>query len=183
MAKSTFQRRGMIGGVFACGICGRRTRHTNQGMAHLCPQCDEWTASENSINDGNYAGCPPEDLAQAEAAILKLKREAWKRGGDAASLGLTPDGTRDLRTEINAVTMAAVVRGYRLEIAGGALPGESALVVDLNGDAVEEPDEPLAALAQLYALLVDLREGVITAQQFDDLGGSTCHEILKQSQA
>lgn len=91
MAKSTFQRRGMIGGVFACGICGRRTRHTNQGMAHLCPQCDEWTAQENSINDGNYVGFPDE-LAAAQAAVLRLKRLALKRGGNAERLGITPDG-------------------------------------------------------------------------------------------
>lgn len=90
MAKSTFQSRGMIGGVFTCGICGRRTRHTDQGMSHLCPQCDEHTAIENSLPD--YVGFPPEALAQAHAAILKLKREAMKKGGDSRSLGLTPEG-------------------------------------------------------------------------------------------
>lgn len=181
MGKSTFQRRGMIGGVFACGICGRRTRHTTQGMSHLCPQCDIWTAMENSIADGDYKGMP-EELARAEATILRLKREAMKRGGDAASLGLTPDGTHDLRSEINGITKAVAARGYRLDIAGGALPGETALVVDRNGDAVDEPGEPLAAYAQLYALLVDLSQGVITAQQFDDMGGNVCRDILKQSQ-
>ena len=92
MGKSTFQKRGTIGGVFACGQCGRRTRHTDQGMDHLCPECDSWTAAENSINDGNYNGLPPDDLANAHAAILKLKRAALKKGGDAASLGLTPQG-------------------------------------------------------------------------------------------
>ncbi|HDR9280174.1 TPA: hypothetical protein QDB45_001696 [Burkholderia vietnamiensis] len=92
MSKSTFQRRGTIGGVFECGECGRRTRHTDQGMDHLCPQCDERTACENGIMDGNYAGLPPEDLARAWAAVLKLKREAWKKGGDAARLGLDANG-------------------------------------------------------------------------------------------
>lgn len=90
MGKSTFQKRGTIGGVFACGQCGRRTRHTDQGMDHLCPECDEWTSIEVSLPD--YAGLPPDDLAKAHAAILKLKRAALKKGGDPASLGLTPQG-------------------------------------------------------------------------------------------
>ncbi|HIH2744651.1 TPA: hypothetical protein ACYLN4_000309 [Burkholderia lata] len=182
MAKSTFQSRGMIGGVFTCGICGRRTRHTDQGMSHLCPQCDRWTALENSVVDLDYKGMP-EELARAEATILQLKREAMKRGGDARSLGLSLDGSRDLRTEINTILSAVTARGHRLDIAGGALPGETALVVDANGDAVEEPDEPLAAYAQLYALLVDVLQGHLTEQQFEDMGGSVCRDIIQQSQA
>ena len=86
--KSRFQSRWGVGGVFNCGICSRRTRHVDQGMSHLCPQCDEWTATENGINDGNYAGEPPEELARAKALVLKLKKEAAKKGGDRAALGL-----------------------------------------------------------------------------------------------
>lgn len=182
MAKSTFQRRGMIGGVFTCGICGRRTRHTNQGMSHLCPQCDRWTALENSVVDLDYKGMP-EEQARAEAAILQLKREAMKRGGDARSLGLSLDGSRDLRTEINTILSAVAARGHRLDIAGGALPGETALVVDANGDTVEEPGEPLAAYAQLYALLLDVLEGHLTEQQLEDMDGNVCRDIIQQSQA
>lgn len=106
-----------------------------------------------------------------------------KRGGDARSLGLSLDGSRDLRTEINSILSAIAARGHRLDIAGGALPGETALVMDANGDVVEEPGEPLAAYAQLYALLVDVLQGHLTEQQFEDLGGNACREIIQQSQA
>ena len=56
-------------------------------------------------------------------------------------------------------------------------------MVDANGDAVEEPGEPLAAYAQLYALLVDVLEGHLTEQQFEDMGGNVCRDIIQQSQA
>jgi predicted ATP-dependent serine protease len=88
MANNRFSRRGGVGGVFNCGQCGRRTRHVGQGMAHLCPQCDEWTAAENAVFDGNYTDLPPEELDGAKAQILKLKEAAAKKGGDRAMLGL-----------------------------------------------------------------------------------------------
>lgn len=88
MARSGFQSRWGAGGVFNCGICKRRTRHVDQGMSHLCPQCDEWTAAENSVNDGNYDGEPPEELKRALDRIQALKEEAAKRGGSRESLGL-----------------------------------------------------------------------------------------------
>ena len=55
--------------------------------------------------------------------------------------------------------------------------------MDANGDVGEEPGEPLAAYAQLYALLVDVLQGHLTEQQFEDLGGNACREIIQQSQA
>lgn len=86
--KNRFRRRGTVGGVFECAVCSRRTRHVDQAMNHLCPQCDEWTQIENGINDGNYEGEAPEELERAEALIRKLKEEAAKKGGDRAALGL-----------------------------------------------------------------------------------------------
>ena len=73
--------------VFACAICERRTRKTNQGNGHLCPQCDEWCMQENGIVDGHYAK-DPEGLAHAEAHILKMKEKAAELGGCRERLGL-----------------------------------------------------------------------------------------------
>lgn len=81
MANNRFSRRGTVGGVFECRVCGRRTRHAGQAMNGLCPQCDEWTQIENGILDGGYKGEAPEELERAEAAIEKLKAEARKKGG------------------------------------------------------------------------------------------------------
>jgi hypothetical protein len=91
MAKISTFRRGFgsrPGGTYECGECGRLTRRTVEGQTHLCGQCDERTMIENAINDGNYSGLPAEDLAKAEAEILRLKQEAAKRGGSRERLGL-----------------------------------------------------------------------------------------------
>ncbi|WP_186140311.1 hypothetical protein [Burkholderia gladioli] len=89
--------------------------------------------------------------------------------------------TQDLQNEIDRITDAVAARGYRLDIPGGALPGETALVIDPStGDAVDDPAEPLAAYAQLYAILVDLRDGVITDKDVDTFGGSVCRQIIAQ---
>lgn len=88
MANNRFSVRGRVGGVFECNICARRTRHAGQGMDNLCPQCDEWTAMENGINDGNYEGEPPEELQRALDRIQALKEEAAKKGGSRVALGL-----------------------------------------------------------------------------------------------
>lgn len=86
-----------------------------------------------------------------------------------------------LQIEIEQITDAVAARGYRLELAGGALPGETALVIDpITGDAVDEPEEPLAAYAQLYAILVDLREGVIQEKDVETFGGDVCRGIIAQ---
>lgn len=72
------QHDGFRKGTFECGECGRRTRHTNSGNSHLCPQCDERTMIENGINDGGYEG---DDLVAAEAEIERLAAEAVRLGG------------------------------------------------------------------------------------------------------
>jgi hypothetical protein len=71
--------------VFACGICMRNTRRTSQGNRDLCPQCDEFSMIENGISDNSLEG---DELAHAEAEILKLKKAALAKGGNAERLGL-----------------------------------------------------------------------------------------------
>ncbi|MCA8448878.1 hypothetical protein [Burkholderia vietnamiensis] len=87
----------------------------------------------------------------------------------------------NLNIEIDRITDAVQARGYRLDIPGGALPGETALVIDpTTGDAVDDPEEPLAAMAQLYAILVDLREGTIEEKDVETFGGNVCRRIIQE---
>jgi hypothetical protein len=87
MTKISKFQGGRNGSTYECGICGRLTRKTVSGQAHLCGQCDEWTMAENAISDGSYEG-DPKGLAECEAAILRLKNEAAKLGGNREALGL-----------------------------------------------------------------------------------------------
>lgn len=76
-------------GCFQCEICERKTRNTGQMSDHLCPPCDEWTMTENSLNDDG-PHMTAEQITQAKAYILKNKLEAAKRGGNKVRLGLIP---------------------------------------------------------------------------------------------
>ena len=69
---------GFRAGTFNCGECGRRTRHTNSGNDHLCPQCDERTMIENGLMNDAYEGA---DLKIAKARVKKLAREVVRLGG------------------------------------------------------------------------------------------------------
>lgn len=85
-------------GCFECANCLRQTRQTaKQQNRDLCPQCDEFSMIENGISDGGYEG---DELAKAEAEILRLKNEAAKRGGNRERLGLPPPDTSDFAREL-----------------------------------------------------------------------------------
>jgi len=44
---------GMKGGVYICGICGKKTRSTGDNAScGLCPKCYEDCMEENRIHDG-----------------------------------------------------------------------------------------------------------------------------------
>jgi hypothetical protein len=87
MSTSSFQQRGQRSGVFECGQCGRRTRHVEQGMNTLCPECDTWTAIENGMVDA--PNMDAEEVAFMERQLRIWKHKALKKGGDAVRLGLT----------------------------------------------------------------------------------------------
>lgn len=70
-----------VSGVFNCGNCGRRTRHSGQASESMCRQCDEYTAIENGIVNGGF-GDSPEEQAEAEARIEKLMSEVRAKGGN-----------------------------------------------------------------------------------------------------
>ncbi|HDR8994490.1 TPA: hypothetical protein QDB01_000367 [Burkholderia vietnamiensis] len=93
--------------------------------------------------------------------------------------------TTDLQPEIDAVVALAKRLGFTMEIPGGALPGEPATLIDAHGDALDDDDagEPLSACAHLYALLIDLRDGVITREQFEGFGGEVVRAIVAQADA
>lgn len=81
--KNRFQRGFAVSGVFKCEICGRRTRHVDQGMEGYCPQCDEIGGIENSITDGCYDG-DAEGLQHAENRIAELEKQIRAKGGKLA---------------------------------------------------------------------------------------------------
>ena len=74
-------------GCFKCNICGRKTRNVGQMSKNMCRHCDEWTMTENSLNDDG-PHMTPQDRAEAEAYILKHKLAAAKLGGNREALGL-----------------------------------------------------------------------------------------------
>lgn len=70
-------------------------------------------------------------------------------------------------------------RGLRAHIVPGALPGEPAAIIDLEHDAeIELETEEIVAAAHLHSLLADLRDGVITQDQFESHGGQICQQVL-----
>lgn len=78
-----FQKRS---GCFECSCCGRQTRRTaKQQNRDMCPHCDEWSMIENGISDNDLEG---DELAHAEAVILKLKEKAASLGGSRERLDL-----------------------------------------------------------------------------------------------
>lgn len=84
----TFQRAGFgrSGGTYECSVCMRLTRRTVSGQTDMCAQCDEVAMIENGLSDGGYE--TEAEIADAEATMLRLKKEAAKKGGNLARLGL-----------------------------------------------------------------------------------------------
>lgn len=93
--------------------------------------------------------------------------------------------TSDLQPEIDGVVALVQRLGYTLDIPGGAVPGEPATLIDASGNVLDDgdADEPLSAAAHLYALLIDLREGVITSEEFQNFGGDVVRAIVAQAQS
>lgn len=65
-------------GCFFCANCGRLTRQSNTSMGGCCPECDMAAQIENGIMDFDLQG---EELADAEARIADLHRDAVRKGG------------------------------------------------------------------------------------------------------
>lgn len=84
--KDTF-RGGRKGSTFQCDVCSRLTRATNLGNESICPECFLACEEENAISDGVYAN-DPAGLAQCEARIEALRKEAVAKGGSPTRLGL-----------------------------------------------------------------------------------------------
>ena len=60
-SRSTFAKGvlGTHGGVFACEMCGKRTRDTGENASvGLCPACYKECTIENMISDGKEPRCP-----------------------------------------------------------------------------------------------------------------------------
>ena len=80
MATRTFEKTFRGQSVFACGICGRKTRNVgDNGAAGLCPECDESSMIENGISDGLYAD--GKELDDAESMLQALNQRAVNKGG------------------------------------------------------------------------------------------------------
>lgn len=71
-------RRGSL--VFACNVCGRKTRETGvQSVGNkICPQCYELAGLENEISD-HYT-----TFAEVEGSIRSLVAEVEAKGGNVA---------------------------------------------------------------------------------------------------
>jgi hypothetical protein len=69
--------------VFACDICGRRTRMSGQDSTRLCLECFELAGLENVIFDAE-----DEDKAKARASVA-VDRDYWF--AKAVKLGSDPE--------------------------------------------------------------------------------------------
>lgn len=74
--------------VFACRICGRKTRDTGEnGSVELCPQCNEACQCENSLSDDGHH-MTEQERNKLTARINTYKQAAVNKGGTIA--GFTP---------------------------------------------------------------------------------------------
>ena len=88
MARNTFKKSYFGTPVYACRICTRNTRDTNDnGSVELCPECFEWSSLENGLSDDNLYGTPEGD--KMEAQIAELKQAAVDKGGVIAGFTRT----------------------------------------------------------------------------------------------
>jgi hypothetical protein len=76
--------------------------------------------------------------------------------------------------------------GFKAEQIPNAMPGEEPIVIRLSDHAVfegSEIEEPIAAGAHLWSLLIDLEDGSLTPDRFGSFGGSRCRSIVTKKAA
>jgi len=82
MARDRFRNMGK-GSVFACAVCGRKTRYT--GNPECCSECNEIAELDNMVNDNGYEpGSKEYEDAFAECEMLLTN--AVKKGGSAEKI-------------------------------------------------------------------------------------------------
>jgi hypothetical protein len=85
--------------------------------------------------------------------------------------------------EVQFLERYLTVLGFKPEQIPNAMPGEEPIIIRLSDQAVfegSEIDEPIAAGAHLWSLLMDLEEGVLSPDKFGSFGGSRCREIVSK---
>lgn len=119
----------------------------------------------------------PDHSHMTVAQILARADRVWQKATNGYTV---PQGAHTAETELIARYLSGL--GFKAELTPGSVPGEPADLINLNdGDVIDHsaaPEGPAAA-AQLWSLVHDLQEGVITRKEFNGFSGERCWEVLR----
>ncbi|MGF6440095.1 hypothetical protein [Paraburkholderia youngii] len=132
--------------------------------------------NDPEINCALYAGDSAGYLSRISTTQVQ-----WKEAGiDALKAA---HAASSILLEIEQLERLLSQRGLKAVAVPGSMPGETAAIESLKGGeqhAAETLLEEVAAAAQLWALLLDLKDGAISADAFDTFGGNACREVVRR---